>query len=304
MRRFAVLGATGCVGRQVCRALVRRGDHVLAVTRRPADHVPASEFRTVDLGAEPPERIAAMLIDSQVDVVVNATGGWGTTEEEMLHAHVRLVERLVEAMTVVPSRPRLVHCGTIHEYGAVAEGTLIGEDIEPTPQTPYARTKLAGSETILRAARANRVDGVVLRTVNVCGPYPAPASFPGVLLNRLRAAAVDATVVEFTVAGAMRDYIDVRDMAEAVLLAADKAATGQVINIGRGKAVAMGDFVRMFVAAAGFPPDRVRLRSEQVASKGGDWTCADIGLARTLLDWEPRISLPDSLSAMWEAKST
>jgi nucleoside-diphosphate-sugar epimerase len=303
MRRFAVMGATGCVGRQVCAALTCRGDHVLAVARRPGDHVLASEFRSVDLGATLPGRIAEMLVDSRVDVVVNATGGWGTTEEEMVYSHVRLVERLIEAVALVPSRPRLVHVGTIHEYGPVAEGTLIGEDIEPSPETPYARTKLTGSEAVLRAARANRVDGVVLRAVNMCGPHPAAASFPGFLLNRLRDAEADGTVVELTVADAERDYVDVRDAAEAVLLAASAPVAGRVINIGRGQAVAMRDLVTQFVSVTGFPPDRVRLLARPVSSKGGDWTRADIRLAGALLNWRPRISLRDSLRAMWGAKS-
>jgi nucleoside-diphosphate-sugar epimerase len=304
VNRVAVLGATGCVGRHVCAAFTRNGDHVLAVARGYADHVSAYDFRSVDLGAEPPERIAGLLADERVDVVVNATGGWGTTEHEMLYAHVQLVERLVEGVALVRRRPRLVHVGTIHEYGPVAEGTLIDENIEPTPETPYAKTKLAGSEAVLQAARAGRVDGVVLRAVNMCGPHPPGPSFLGFLCNRLREATADGSTVELTIAPAKRDYTDVRDAAEAVVLAAGAPVAGRVINIGRAEATDMRDLVMQFVTAAGFPPDRVRFLDNQVLSKGGDWTRADIRLANRLLDWHPRISLPDSLRAMWESERT
>ncbi|ASR39075.1 NAD-dependent epimerase [Prauserella marina] len=304
MNRVAVLGATGCVGRQVCAAFTRNGDHVLAVAREYADHVAAYDFRSIDLGAEPPERIAGTFADERVDVVVNATGGWGTTEHEMRYAHVQLVERLVEAMALVPSRPRLVHVGTIHEYGPVIDGTLIDENTEPAPETLYARTKLAGSEAVLRAARADQVNGVVLRSVNMCGPHPPGPSFLGFLRSRLREAATDRSTVELTIAPAKRDYVDVRDVAEAVALAARAPVAGQVINIGSAEATEMRDLVTRFVTAAGFPPDRVRFLDNPVLSKGGDWTRADIRLAGKLLNWHPRISLPDSLRATWESEST
>ncbi|MFV2104608.1 NAD-dependent epimerase/dehydratase family protein [Micromonospora sp. LOL_024] len=297
------MGASGCVGRQVCVAFARSGHSVLAVARRPADHLSAYRFRSVDLGAEAPEHIAEILVAESADVVVNATGGWGTTEQEMEDTHVGLAGRLVEAVALVPRRPRLVHVGTIHEYGPVPEGRLIDENVEPAPQTPYARTKLAGSESVLRAARDYRVDGVVLRAVNLCGPHPARPSFLGYLLRRLREAA-DGATLDLSIADARRDYLDVRDAAEAVVLAATAPVTGQVINIGRNEAVAMRELVALFIAAAGFPQERLRVLDRQVLSKGGDWTRADIRLARQVLDWRPRISLAESMRAMWESEST
>ncbi|MEU6024247.1 NAD(P)-dependent oxidoreductase [Micromonospora sp. NPDC047134] len=303
VNRVAVMGASGSVGRQVCAAFSRSGQSVLAVARRPADHLSAYRFRSVDLGAETPEHIAEILVAESADVVVNATGGWGTTEQEMEYAHVVLTGRLVEAVALVPRRPRLVHVGTIHEYGPVPEGTLIDEKIEPAPQTPYARTKLAGSEAVLHAARDGRIDGVVLRAVNLCGPHPAPPSFLGYLHRRLREA-TDGATLELSIADARRDYLDVRDAAEAVVLAATAPVTGQVINIGRNEAVDLRELVALFIAAAGFPQDRLRVLDRQVLSKGGDWTRADIRLAQQVLGWRPRISLAESMGAMWESEST
>ncbi|MFJ6103414.1 NAD-dependent epimerase/dehydratase family protein [Streptomyces sp. NPDC092359] len=294
----AVLGATGCVGREVCAALGRSGYDVLAVARRPRPDLAPHAFHALDVAAADPAALAALLTTARVEVVVNATGGWVSTEEAMHHAHVQLVDRLLAATALMPRRPRIVQVGTIHEYGFVPDGVPIDERVEPNPTTPYARTKHAGSEALLAATRAGEADGVVLRAVNVCGPHTTRASFLGTVMAQL-AEASEPEGPELTIADARRDYIDVRDLARAVVRGARAPVVGQVINIGRGEAVSMRELVSLLVSASGMPPHLVRERSARVESKGGSWTQADITLAGRLLDWSPRIPLARAMADMW-----
>lgn len=296
----AVLGVTGGIGRQVGAAFSRAGHKVLGVARQHAPHAAGHPFVALDVAAADPPEIAGLLTEWNADVVVNATGGWAVTEEAMRYAHVRLVRRMLAAVATLPSRPRVVHIGSIHEYGPVPAGTGIDETWPPDPGTPYARTKLAGSRSVLEAARAGDVDGVVLRAVNVCGPHPSGASFLGTLLHRLRGLAPGERL-ELMIADAARDYIDVRDVASAVLRAADAAAGGTVFNIGRGQAPTMRELVTDLVEVAGFPPGTIEETGGTVESKGGGWTRADIRRAREELGWRPEIGLRDSLRDMWEA---
>ncbi|MFH9138826.1 NAD-dependent epimerase/dehydratase family protein [Streptomyces sp. NPDC017524] len=296
----AVLGATGGIGRQVSAAFARAGHEVLGVARHRAPHAAGRPFVPLDVASADPAEITALLASRKAQIVVNATGGWAVTEEAMHHAHVRLVDRMLAGVAALPARPRVVHIGSIHEYGFVPPGTSIDESSPPDPSTPYARTKLAGSQAVLEAARTGDVDGVVLRAVNVCGPYPSQASFLGALLHRLRKAAPGERL-ELMIADAARDYIDVRDVASAVLRAAHGAAPGAVFNIGRGEAPTMRALVTTLVEVAGFPPGTVKETGGPVESKGGGWTKADIRHAERALGWRPAIGLRDSLRDMWEA---
>ncbi|MET9682302.1 NAD-dependent epimerase/dehydratase family protein [Streptomyces coeruleorubidus] len=294
----AVLGATGCVGRAVCAALRRDGYEVLGIARRARPDITGHAFHTLDVATADPAALAALLGSARVEVVVNATGGWALTEEAMQLAHVQLVHRLLAATAPMSRRPRIVHVGTIHEYGFVPEGVSIDENVTPHPTTSYARTKYAGSEAVLTATRAGEADGVVLRAVNVCGPYTTEASFLGAVVAKLAAASAEEGL-DLTVADSRRDYIDVRDLADAVVRAARAPVVGRVINIGRGEAVPIRELVRMLVSVSGFPLHAVRERSAQVESKGGGWTRADITLAGRLLGWRPMVGLDQSMADMW-----
>ncbi|MBI0299705.1 NAD(P)-dependent oxidoreductase, partial [Streptomyces sp. PRKS01-29] len=171
------------------------------------------------------------------------------------------------------------------------------------PRTPYARTKLVGSRIVLGAADAGRIDGCVLRVTNVCGPGTPRGSFLGGLAHRLRHTTEDAPLA-VTLVDDRRDVIDVRDVAEAVVLAAGSPVTGRVLNIGQGDAFSMRELAWTLISASRVPAHLVREESGAVHSKGGSWTQADIRLARRLMGWAPKVALKESLHDLWAASAT
>ncbi|MFC7259812.1 NAD-dependent epimerase/dehydratase family protein [Streptomyces lutosisoli] len=292
--RVAVIGATGCMGRQIAAAFAARGTEVVAIARRHASQVAAHRFLALDAAHASSEQLAEVLATERVDAVVNATLGWG---DELQSTNVQLVERLVDALKKTPSPPRLVQLGTIHEYGPVPWGTSIGEEVEPDPRQPYPRSKLVAAGLVLDAARAGELDGVVLRLTNTIGPHPAAESFFGSLAARLRD---DPGAIDLTIAEAHRDYVDSRDAADAVVRAAETPSAQGVFNIGTGRALDIGTLVTALVQASGRPPGTVRGHPGAVRSRGADWIQVDSTRARRLLGWSPRHSLDASMRAMWE----
>ncbi|WP_345648317.1 NAD(P)-dependent oxidoreductase [Streptomyces tremellae] len=294
-----VIGGTGFLGRHICTALAARGHDVTAVARKPAEPVPGARFLSLDAASAPIGEIAEAL--GSADVVVNAAGDIGADDEERMTAeHVLLVDRLVRAVATLSRRPRLVHLGTVHEYGPVPDGTAIAEDHPPSPVGVYARTKLAGSRIVLDAADAGDVDGCVLRVTNGCGPGAPTGGFLGRLAAQLRTTSEEAPLT-LTVVDDQRDFVDVRDIAEAVALGAGVRETRPLINIGSGTATSMRELAGILVSASGVPPHLVRKGRAPVHSKGGAWTQADIRLARSVLGWSPRVPLKQSLHDLWAA---
>lgn len=297
---MVVIGGSGSVGRHVCAAFQAEGYRVTAVARRPVGLPAGVRGVGLDVADADPVELRALLEESGAEVIVNAAGGWVATPEENRRVHVLLVERLLEAAARATTGPRFVQIGSIHEYGQVGGGVRIGEDEPPRPSTDYARTKLAGSEAVLEATRAGRLEGVVLRAVNVCGPGTCRVGFLGSLTRRLRAAR-PGEPLPVAIADARRDYVDVRDLARAVLRAARADAVGRVFNIGRGEAVSVRELVGLLLSAAGLPATAIREEGGGASARGGAWTLADIRSARELLGWEPAIGLARSLEDQWEA---
>ncbi|GAA3343156.1 NAD-dependent epimerase/dehydratase family protein [Amorphoplanes nipponensis] len=301
-RPVVVLGGNGFVGRHTCAAFAATGAPVVAVSRRPA-RLPGARSVALDLAAGDVPRLIGMLTAMRPFAVVNAAGAvWGVTEEELKASNVTLVHNLVEAVTALPWRPRLVHLGSVHEYGAV--GCPIREDAQPRPISPYGHSKLAGAGAVLAAVGAGACDATVLRVVNVSGPGTPRASLLGQVADQLAAARRERRTALLRLAPlhARRDFVDVRDIAAAVRATALTPGAGPVINIGRGQAVSVRWLVRELITASGVPAEIVEHEDRATGEERGrgiDSQEIDTTRAREQLGWQARHALGESLAALW-----
>lgn len=317
-----VFGATGFVGRNVTTALLRAGWRVTAAVRDPAAAGPRLDPGCDRLRLDPvrdrPDELAEALLRARPDAVVNAAGAlWGAAgaDERQLHdGNVLLVRHLVDAVAALPPRAvgsvvgsvvgrgvRLVHIGSAYEYGDQPPGTPLTEDLTERPVSRYARTKLAGTRTVTDAVVAGRIDAVVLRISTAVGPYAPPEGLLGGIAHRLAAddPAGRAGVELPPLAGA-RDFVDVRDVSDAVLLAATTHGGPPVVNIGGGRLTAVTDAVDLLLRCAGGtarpsgPPVPGERRDAGITAQP-----LDLGTARRVLRWDPSRSLADAVAALW-----
>lgn len=260
-RSVVVLGATGFLGRHICAAFEEARAHVCRVARG-AGRGAASPDVVLDLVSATPERIAQVLAGAGADIVVNAAGAvWGVDEQQMLRANAELPVRLLEAIGLRPRPPRLVHLGSAHEYGRTPPGARIDEELQPAPDGPYGRTKLVGTRAVLEAGRSGSVDGVVLRISNVSGPAAPGESLLGTVaahLSAVRRAGVregfpQVPPLRLAPLRARRDFVDVRDVADAVVAAARADVRGEVVNIGSGEAVGVRQLTDRLIELSGLP---------------------------------------------------
>ncbi|MFC9098844.1 NAD-dependent epimerase/dehydratase family protein [Streptomyces sp. NPDC057072] len=307
----AVLGGTGFLGRHLGAAFAAQGARVHLIARTAAtESVPPTDSGVtttrLDLLTTAPEALTEVLATVGADVVVNAAGrAWRADGTEMAAGNAELVERVVTALAAASGPPvRLVQLGSVHEYGAGAPDGATGEDHVPTPVTPYGRTKLRGTQAVLRGTRERGVDGVVLRLANVIGAGVPQGSLFGRVAGHLGASArADArgekpAALRLPPLRAARDLVDAGDVAAAVLAAATAPAgivTGQVINVGRGEAVPMRGLVDRMIALSGLEIPVVEATEAPPSRTDVARQCLDVSRARRLLGWRPLRSVDDSL---------
>ncbi|WP_153815300.1 NAD-dependent epimerase/dehydratase family protein [Streptomyces sp. SUK 48] len=291
--RILVLGGTGYLGRRVTeRVRALPGAHLLAGGRTGAEY-------TVDLAADPTERLAKTLAAAAPDAVVNCAGATGGDPVTLAEVNARGPAVLCAALREAAPAARLVHLGSAAEYGPGTPCAAVTESAPARPVTPYGATKLAGTLAVTSAG----LDAVVLRIGNPVGPGAPPASLPGRMAALLRAAGSDpGAVLRLGDLSAYRDFVDVRDVARAVALAV--TAPGPlppVLNIGGGGAVPVRDLVQGLARLAGFRGTLAEDGDGSARSAQVSWQCSDIGAAERALGWRPAHGLDDALAALWAA---
>ncbi|GAA5062165.1 dTDP-6-deoxy-L-talose 4-dehydrogenase [NAD(P)+] [Thermocatellispora tengchongensis] len=301
--RVMVLGGTGFVGRHICDAFAAAGGEVLATGRRPPPARFAHPFLRLDLSALSASALAATLEEVRPRVVVNAVGSiWSKTEPEMWPAVTLPTLSVVEAMGLMTHRPRLIHLGSVLEYGSGGAGMTVGAHTAAVPTSEYGKAKLAATEAVVAAARTGGVDAMVLRVANCAGPGTPQISLLGQVAEHLLAAAGGGTAtVRLSPLRAHRDYVDVRDVADAVALATAAPVCGEVVDIGRGEVVAVRSLVHLLIELSGIPARLLEVEAGRTTKAGSDedWLQVDISRAAELLGWRPRRTLRESVRDFW-----
>ncbi|GAA3213237.1 NAD-dependent epimerase/dehydratase family protein [Streptomyces sp. XM83C] len=141
--------------------------------------------------------------------------------------------------------------------GAEVTPGLVGEDAPLDPRNVYAATKVAQEHLAAAWARTTGGSAVSLRYHNVYGPrMPRDTPYAGVAsLFRSALARGEAPRV-FEDGGQRRDFVHVRDVAEAnaVALEAERAGgTLTAYNVGSGQPHTVGEMARALAAAYGGP---------------------------------------------------
>ncbi len=163
MSRIAVIGATGHIGTYLVPRLVRGGHEVIALSRgtrepyQPSPQWNAVTRITVDRDAEDEAgTFGARIAELQPDVVV-----------DLICFTPDSARQLVEVLR--PSRPLLLHCGTIWVHGPALR-VPVTEDEPRTAYGEYGTGKAAIEALLHRETLAGGVPSVILHPGHISGP--------------------------------------------------------------------------------------------------------------------------------------
>ena len=182
----------------------------------------------------------------------------------------------------------------------------------PTPEwkrpnlaSVYALTKYVQERLVLTLAPAYGMEGVALRLFNVYGPGQALSNpYTGVLAIFASRIANGARPLVFEDGRQRRDFVHVRDVARAFLLALDHpAASGGVFNIASGRDRSIVEIGREIAAAMG--REDVEPEILHKTRIGDIRHCfADTGLARERLAFDADTDFRDGLAELadWVAR--
>ncbi len=211
------------------------------------------------------------------------------------HGPVRPRPRPEDALRAGRFEPGCPSCGR-----PLAPGT-VAEDAPPDPRNAYADTKLAQEHLAASWARATGGSAAALRYHNVYGPrMPRDTPYAGVAaVFRSRLLNGQAPLV-FEDGGQRRDFVHVRDVARANVLALERLAAGppepgglRAYNIASGEPRTIGAMAGALAAAFGGPAPRVtggyRLGDVRHIVARGD-------RARRELGFSPAVAFADGMA--------
>ncbi len=303
-RRVLITGITGFAGSHLAERLVVSGveTHGLAFEEPPYPNLAAvaDEVRIHRGDVTSLADLETALRAARPDVIVHLAGQAVpalAARDPLAAVRVNVLgtAAVLGALEAVASA-RLVLASSADVYGA-PDASPVDERAPVRPANVYAATKLA-SEALAREVGDRRERAVViLRPTNQIGPRQHPGLAASAFAKQIAEAEAGTRppVVRHGDLRSARDFLDVRDMADAYARAADIDAPGtHLFNVGTGRAVAIADVLGMLMELA-----RVGVREELDPElvRGTESVLAlDASRFRARTGWEPRVDLRTSLA--------
>jgi UDP-glucuronate 4-epimerase len=311
-RRILVTGAAGFIGSHTVEAFLDRGDSVLGldnfdayyeVSRKHANvaHLKArpdaSRLAFVEGDVRDQDLLGRIYCEWRPDVVVHlaaVAGVRASIEQPQLYFDVNVNGTLaiLEAAREFNVR-HVVLASTSSVYGNSVRLPFVEDDAADRPLAPYAASKRAAELLGHSYHHLYGIDFTALRFFTVYGPRNRPDMMAYKVLDSI----FTGQQLPLYEGGQMyRDWTYVSDTVAGVVAAADHRVGFEVINLGRGEPVLLLDFVQRIEDLAG---RRAQFVSRPKLGSDASATHADIGKARQLLGYAPKVSFNEGVARFW-----
>ena len=307
MKKVLVTGATGFVGRHVCRMLVSSGYDVIGTTRSSGQSSPPDDYvlRTIrDIGASTDWAPAL----SDIDYVVHLAARVHVMSEraadpltEFRRVNSWGSQKLAESAAAAGVK-RFIYVSTIKVIGEKTDGRAFCNTDLAAPSDPYAVSKLEAEKALKSVADDTNLEIVILRPPLIYGPGVG-GNFRRVLDLVSKGIPLPLGMIRNS-----RSMLAVSNFCDVIQISLEHpAAVGKIFLVADGEDTSTPGLFRMIGDLMGKPVRLIPVpeillriggklfrRSNEVA-RLCDSLQIDIENTKDVLNWSPRTSLEDGL---------
>jgi UDP-glucose 4-epimerase len=323
LKKILVTGGAGYIGSHVVKALSLENENILVLddlSNGYKESVLAGELIVGNVGDK--ELLDKIFQENQIEGILHFAGSI-VVPESVENPIKYFKNNTINSLTLIESAVKhgienFIFSSTASVYGNANKNGSITEDSLPSPENPYAESKLMTERMLESISTVSDLNYVVLRYFNVAG-----ADFDGQLgqrgenathLIKVCSEAASGKRTEMTIYGedyqtvdgtGVRDYIHVTDLANVHVEAFKYLRSGgvsQTLNCGYGKGFSVKEVVSMVLANSKNSFD-VKIGARRPGDVG--FLVADNSKLREVLNWSPEYNDLEKIvtSAInWESK--
>jgi GDP-4-dehydro-6-deoxy-D-mannose reductase len=312
MGRTFVTGVNGFVASHLIGPLVASGHALVGLgrgepSRQVARAIASGQLEYCRAGLDDTAVLSAILKANEIDTVVHlAALRQAISPSALYQANIVGAANVLDAIAASARPIRVLFMGSSAMYGDSPDRAPQTEDAALHPVTPYGVSKAAADLMAGQAHVATGLPTFRARPFNVIGPGQRGDYLVAVCARQ--AAEIERGLVPpvlrlGNLAG-YRDFLDVRDLAGAVIAILDRGQPGEAYNVCSGQAVSIQAVVGHFVARLSEAGCEVTVASgpprEGAAIADVRFQVGSYAKLRARTGWQPEVGLERTLDDIFE----
>ncbi|MCP3677662.1 MAG: NAD-dependent epimerase/dehydratase family protein [Deltaproteobacteria bacterium] len=300
-----VTGGAGFIGSNLVDRLLERGDRVVVIDDFNDFYDPAIKrenlegalsnkgFRLYEGDIRDRGLIKRLFDENRIDCVCHIAARAGvrpSLENPLLYEEVNCVGTLnILEEVKVRGVKNFVFAASSSVYGINSKVPFSEDDPINFPISPYAATKRANELMLFSYAHLYNIPTTCLRFFTVYGERGRPEMAVG---NFTRRISEGREINVFGDGSARRDFTYIGDILQGVVVAIDRPAPYEIINLGESRVVELKYLISLIEENL-----NTKAKIEYHPPSPGDVliTYADISKAKRLLDYDPKFDIEDGV---------
>ena len=182
---------------------------------------------------------------------------------------------------------KFIYAASASCYG-IPKKFPIKENAKINPMYPYAFTKWQAEELIMHWVKIYNFPAISFRFFNAYGPRSRTSGVYGAVFGIFLAQKLKRKPLTIVGNGNQtRDFIHVKDLVRAIIIAAQSKKTGKIYNIGSGKEIKINKIAKLIGGKRIHIPKR---------PGEPDRSLADISKIKKDLNWSPKIKIEEGIN--------
>jgi GDP-4-dehydro-6-deoxy-D-mannose reductase len=302
--RALVIGASGFVGDYLCEHLIDKGYEVYATRHSNSASINTrlDNIKLYKLDIMDSYACENVLRDVMPQYIFNlaAVSSVGLSWREpakTMEVNIIGTLNILEAVRKISINSKILIIGSSEEYGKVQPQDIpIKETQKLVPENPYGISKITQEMIAQLYYKIYGFQVYFVRAFNHIGPgqqlgFVVPDFAKQIAEIEL---GMKEPVLSVGNLEAKRDFTDVRDVVRAYEMIVNNGRSGEVYNVGSGKAIAIREILNNLI---GFCPKEIKIIKDLSKMRPSDVPVIEssIDKIKTEVGWRPQISIEQTL---------
>lgn len=221
--KIAITGASGHIGANLCRELLKQGHQLRALVHAFKKSLEGLDLEQINGNLLNIESLHELVDGAEIVIHLGAAISIeGTKENRVIETNIAGTRNILEAIKNRPSVKRFIHFSSIHALKTNPLDQPLDEARPLAINDPmiYNHTKALGEQMVLGDVK-NGLDAVIINPTSVIGPYDFMPSLVGQAIIQIYNNKLPALIP------GGYDWVDVRDVVKGAISAMEKGRTGE-----------------------------------------------------------------------------